>query len=57
MQCLVTETPCLEDDADGVPNERPWRYQADGDDGAKAAVFFLTADQQGTTQTNRDETK
>jgi hypothetical protein len=36
---LPTETPCLEDDGDGVPGERPWKYQTDGGDGAKAAAF------------------
>jgi hypothetical protein len=42
-QLLQTETPCLEDDGDGVPNERPWRFAQDGADGAWAAEFFLAA--------------
>lgn len=40
-QVLPTETPCLEDDGDGAPGEQPWRYQAVGGDGAKAAAFML----------------
>jgi hypothetical protein len=42
-QLLPTETPCLEDDGDGVPSERPWRYEQDGGDGRRAAESFLTA--------------
>jgi hypothetical protein len=42
-QLLQTETPCLEDDGDGVPNERPWRFEQDGADGRQAAGFFLAA--------------
>jgi len=45
IQCLPTETPSLEDDGDGVPSKRPWRYQVDGGDGARAATFFLAAGQ------------
>jgi len=40
-QILPTETPCLEDDGDGTLSERPWRYQTEGGDGAKAAAFLL----------------
>ena len=43
IQCLPTETPCLEDDGDGVPSERPWRYEVDGGDGVAAAAFFFAA--------------
>jgi hypothetical protein len=39
---LPTETPCLEDDGDGAPSERPWKHQTEGGDGAKASTFFLT---------------
>jgi hypothetical protein len=39
---LPTETPCLEDDGDGAPGERPWKYQTEGGDGAKASTFLLT---------------
>lgn len=38
---LATETPTLEDNADGVPSEQPWRYMLDGDDGFLAAKFFM----------------
>ncbi len=38
---LPTETPCLEDDGDGTPSERPWRYQTEGGDGLKASTFWL----------------
>jgi len=41
-QLLPTETPCLEDDGDGVPSERPWRYETNGGDGRRAAGWFLT---------------
>jgi len=40
-QLLPTETPCIEDDGDGRPSERPWRYQQDGGDGRLAAEFVL----------------
>ncbi len=40
-QLLPTETPCLEDDGDGVPSERPWRYEINGGDGRQAAGWFL----------------
>jgi hypothetical protein len=40
-QILTTETPCLEDDGDGTVSERPWRYQTEGGDGAKASAFLL----------------
>jgi hypothetical protein len=40
-QLVQTETPCLEDDGDGAPAERPWRFAQDGADGARAAEFFL----------------
>jgi hypothetical protein len=41
MQLLPTETPCIEDDGDGQPSERPWRHRQDGGDGRAAAEFFL----------------
>ncbi len=40
-QLLPTETPGLEDNGDGVPSERPWRYDQDGGDGRAAAELFL----------------
>jgi hypothetical protein len=41
MQLLPTETPCLEDNGDGRPAERPWRYEQDGGDGRLATGLFL----------------
>ena len=38
---LPTETPCLEDDGDGTPSERPWKYGTEGGDGLKASAFLL----------------
>lgn len=38
---LTTETPVLEDDGDGIPGKRPWRYETDGGDGRFAAQLFL----------------
>jgi hypothetical protein len=38
---LPTETPCLEDDGDGAPGERPWKHQTEGGDGLKASTFLL----------------
>ena len=42
---LTTETPVLEDDGDGIPSKRPWRYETDGADGRFAAQFFLVPSQ------------
>ncbi len=39
-QMLPTETPCLEDNGDGTPSERPWR-RAESADGAMASKLFL----------------
>jgi hypothetical protein len=41
-QLLPTETPCMEDNGDGRPAERPWRYEQDGGDGRLAAGLVLT---------------
>ena len=41
QQILATETPCLEDNGDGVPSEQPWRYRTEKGDGATAAAFLL----------------
>ncbi len=41
-ELLPTETPCLEDNGDGAPSERPWKYQTEGGDGLKASAFLLT---------------
>jgi len=39
---LQTETPVLEDNADGFPSRQPWRYKQDNTDGRKASKFFLS---------------
>ena len=41
---LKTETPVLEDNADGVPSPQPWRYESDKADGLLASKFFLVGD-------------
>jgi len=41
MELLATETPSIEDDGDGRPSERPWRYEQDGGDGRLAVGFVL----------------
>jgi len=38
---LPTETPCLEDNGDGIPTERPWKHETEGGDGLKASTFLL----------------
>jgi hypothetical protein len=43
MQLLPTETPGIEDNGDGMPSERPWRYEQDGGDGRAAAEWVLTS--------------
>lgn len=43
-QVLPTETPCLEDNGDGVPSERPWRHTVEAVDGRAASEFFLAED-------------
>ncbi len=40
-QLLPTETPSIEDNSDGRPVERPWRYEQDGGDGRLAAGLVL----------------
>ena len=39
---LRTETPVLEDNADGIPSRQPWRYERDPTDGQAASTFFLS---------------
>jgi hypothetical protein len=39
-EILPTETPCLEDNGDGVPSERPWRHAVEAVDGLAAAQCF-----------------
>jgi hypothetical protein len=38
---LTTETPVLEDNADGSASRQPWRYEQDNTDGLVASRFFL----------------
>ncbi len=40
---LKTETPVLEDNGDGEPNDKPWRFKQDKSDGAAASKFFLAS--------------
>jgi hypothetical protein len=40
-EVFPTETPCLEDNGDGVPSERPWRHAVEAVDGLAAAQCFL----------------
>jgi hypothetical protein len=39
---LTTETPVLEDNADGAASRQPWRYKQDNTDGLAASMFFLS---------------
>jgi hypothetical protein len=39
---LTTETPVLEDNADGSASRQPWRYKQDNTDGLAASMFFLS---------------
>jgi hypothetical protein len=39
---LTTETPVLEDNADGIPSRQPWRYKQSNKDGLMASKFFLS---------------
>jgi len=41
---LTTETPVLEDNADGIPSRQPWRYKQDKMDGLLASKFFLSVE-------------
>jgi len=38
---LTTETPVLEDNADGIPGQQPWRYKQNKKDGLSASKFFF----------------
>jgi hypothetical protein len=38
---LPTETPCLEDNGDGIPSEQPWRYTVEPVDGSAASECYL----------------
>ena len=41
---LTTETPILEDNSDGIPSRRHWRYEQDKMDGLAASKFFLSGE-------------
>ena len=38
---MKSETALLEDNGDGVPSEQPWRFEEEGNDGRRAAQWFL----------------
>jgi hypothetical protein len=38
---LTTEIPVLEDNGDGIPSKRPWKYKIDKVDGLVASEFYL----------------
>jgi hypothetical protein len=39
---LTTETPVLEDNADGTASRQPWRYEQNNTDGLAASRFFIS---------------
>ena len=39
---LTTETPVLEDNADGAASKQPWKYEQNKMDGLAASRFFLS---------------
>jgi len=41
---LTTETPVLEDNADGIPSRQPWRYMQNKKDGLMASKLFLSVE-------------
>jgi hypothetical protein len=41
---LTTETPVLEDDADGAASKQPWKYEQNKMDGLAASRFFLSGE-------------
>ena len=41
---LTTETPVLEDNADGIPSRQPWRFKQSKKDGLAASKFFLSVE-------------
>ena len=42
MGLLKTETPVLDDNADGQASDQPWKHELDGSDGLTASKFFLS---------------
>lgn len=47
---LQTETPLLEDNGDGEPAKRPWRFESDKTDGAAASRFYLSSKSPGESR-------
>ncbi|MBN2313506.1 MAG: hypothetical protein JXM79_06225 [Sedimentisphaerales bacterium] len=47
---LQTETPILEDNADGVASLQPWRYREDHTDGLAASKYFLSQNNSEATR-------
>ncbi|UCF16571.1 MAG: hypothetical protein JSW59_03745 [Phycisphaerales bacterium] len=43
MGLLKTETPVMDDNADGKPSDQPWKYEQNGSDGRAASRFFLSS--------------
>ena len=41
---LTTETPVLEDNADGAASRQPWRYEQNNTDGLISSRFFLSGE-------------
>lgn len=41
---LATETPCLDDNGDGIASVRPWRYAVEATDGLAASRLVLATD-------------
>jgi hypothetical protein len=41
---LTTETPVLEDNADGTASRQPWKYEQNKTDGLAASRFFLSGE-------------
>jgi hypothetical protein len=41
---LTTETPVLEDNADGAASRQPWKYEQNKKDGLAASRFFLSGE-------------
>ena len=50
MGLLKTETPVLEDNGDGEPRNKPWRFKQDKTDGAAASKFFLSTKPAGAAK-------
>ncbi len=42
MGLLKTETPVLDDNADGRASDQPWKHELDGSDGLAASKFFFS---------------